>query len=434
MIKNKLQIVFYFLWILLLNITTGNASVSESIVQNENNPSSPVIHYFYLHPVQNVLPLELYFRIDEKEVQFMKEPDLGKGRIYRKLLPLGNDEKDYIPFAWNVKTQKLYLDFNRNLDLTDDPDNVFDASEKKKRIQKFTNIPIERQIDIPHEKSPLILRFMDRKPIHTSVYYVDFYLMDFNNLILYLNVNSSWQGEIDLPDIKAQMTITDNLDGRITSPERPKELSSDIYNLESIVLKDLSTSPTSISSDFILALKIPDKIHINTRPYEVQFDFVERFGEILLKVGFRETTPDMGTILLPGIHIKQLIIYGEYKIHLISPGAKVKIPAGEYKTEKSILETTDAKQRFLGFPDINFTLEKNGEYELNLGGPFKSKVEAHLFRGYLKINHELRGIGNNRYYRLDRDASPQFELDQNASQFEIYKGDKKIFSDKFQFG
>jgi hypothetical protein len=418
-------LIFYLISIFFIRLATGSASISEGILQNEDKPSSPVIHDFYLHPVQKGVPIFLFPAIDEKEVEFKKEPELGRGRIFRKLLLPGKDEKDYIPFAWNVKTAKLYLDFNRNFDLTDDPDNVFKANEKRKKAQRFTTIPIERKVDIPHEKSPLVLRFKDTKPIHTSVYYVDFTLMDYNKLILYVDVNSSWQGEIDLPNIKALMTVTDDLDGWIGPREESKGLSRDIYNLESIVLKDLSTSATSRSYDFIQAQAITDKIHINTRPYEVQYDFAEHSGEICLKASFKEAKPDMGTVLLRGTHIKQLNFYGDSRVHLFSPSGKLIIPAGKYYKVEPILETPDEKQIFIGFPGKGFTLEKNGEYVLKVGAPLKSTISINPYRGGLNIAYALTGIGNEEYTFLNEDAPPQFE---------IYKGDKRIFSDKFQFG
>ena len=79
-----------------------------------------------------------------KEIAFKKEPDFGEKDIVRGSLPAGREENDHICFAWDSTDRTLYLDLNRNLDLTDDPSGVFIHDKSKYSYpQLFTDIPIE---------------------------------------------------------------------------------------------------------------------------------------------------------------------------------------------------------------------------------------------------------------------------------------------------
>lgn len=62
---------------------------------------------------------------------FKKEPPLGKGKpnIRRGRLNPPNGDTNSIPFLWDCAQGKLYLDLNRNEDLTDDPAGTFSTRD-----------------------------------------------------------------------------------------------------------------------------------------------------------------------------------------------------------------------------------------------------------------------------------------------------------------
>ena len=89
------------------------------------NISQPSEHIFNLLHKQR----DYYFNISchsINKVNFEKEPDFSKRNIVRGLIPLGSDKKNYVGFAWDRATKKLYIDLNRNKDLTDDPNGIFE--------------------------------------------------------------------------------------------------------------------------------------------------------------------------------------------------------------------------------------------------------------------------------------------------------------------
>jgi len=75
-----------------------------------------------------------------KSSAFKKEPVFSGSKVIRGTLQLGGSKSDEMGFAWDRAAGKLYLDLNRNLDLTDDPAGVFSCARGfNDSFQFFTN-------------------------------------------------------------------------------------------------------------------------------------------------------------------------------------------------------------------------------------------------------------------------------------------------------
>jgi len=72
---------------------------------------------------------------------FLKEPEASPHHVFRSLLQFGQDTNNPIALMWDQPRQKLYLDLNRNLDLTDDPGGAFSSTDKGFR-QTFANVTV----------------------------------------------------------------------------------------------------------------------------------------------------------------------------------------------------------------------------------------------------------------------------------------------------
>ena len=59
---------------------------------------------------------------------FPKEPAPAPGHVVRGVLKFGDNPSNAIPFLWQPGAKKLFLDLNRNQDLTDDADGVFSGA------------------------------------------------------------------------------------------------------------------------------------------------------------------------------------------------------------------------------------------------------------------------------------------------------------------
>jgi len=407
-VVDKTLVFLCLVYGVLIGIAPAGESMTGEIVASGDEVSSPGIYMFYLKPAQSGEYLYVYPQIDQKkEVEFKKEPDLGKGKIFRKILQIGKDRKIQIPFAWNKSKAKLYIDFNRNLDLTDDPNNVFSSS--KIQFFKFDNIPIT-----------IIIKD------HPVIYYATFYFYESRQMQCYLYISSSWQGDIDLPGLKARMTVFDDMNGEIEySDIGMRKAPNDRFILQPLSFKDRSTTYTAESFHSFTQLPISRKLHFNERSYNVSYEFEKQGEEVLLKTIFEEVSPDLGIISLPGKYIKELILYGEYQVLLYSPSPEARIPAGSYIRGKILLSKPDTSREISADPN-GFTLNKDKTLVYRVGGPLKSRVKiSPMERWNLSLLYTLSGIGDEEYTGSDQDNPPRFE---------IYKGDKKIFADKFQFG
>src|ERR1035437_3088567 len=94
---------------------------------------------------QQVLPYELenvYWSINCTNTPFLKEPELSKQGVFRGMLRFRkNDTNNAIALIWDKPKGKLYLDLNRNLDLTDDPVRVSSSTSNASQ-QFFTNVTV----------------------------------------------------------------------------------------------------------------------------------------------------------------------------------------------------------------------------------------------------------------------------------------------------
>jgi len=108
--------------------------LAASVFAQGSEVSGPNSYMFDLEYVPSGQSLQVHW-LDR--VSFEKEPDFGGRKVAKGLIPTGSEEKDYIGYACDLKKGKLYLDLNRNRDLTDDPNGVFVTSEPWKQSYSY---------------------------------------------------------------------------------------------------------------------------------------------------------------------------------------------------------------------------------------------------------------------------------------------------------
>jgi len=408
--KQRLKVFCCYLIGLFFLFSPGRNPRAEEIVASADEVSSPGVYVFQLKLVEKESPQYYFPEIPKTEVEFKKEPDLGKGKIYRKVFQFGKDHKTLLPFAWNKTTGKLFLDFNANYDLTDDLNNVF-LTTQKRYSQIFKRVPIRVMI----------------KGVPVN-YHVDMEIMDKYGFRSSFWIPSSWKGEIDLPNLQAEIIVKDILDGEISiSPKGSSyRYENDIYHLKPLSLKDRGT-PISIEAlQTLPPLPITDKIHIDNFSYAMSFEFVKKGEEIVLNARFQEAFPETGTVRLSGQFIKQIILFGEYQVFLFFPSLDMKLPAGNYSHGQICLQKSSTGFGKTGNMDRVFTVNPGQRCELKVGGPLKSSIKI-TKRGdkHLDLEYVTLGIGNEVYGGMPGEKVPSFE---------VYKGERKIFSDKFSLG
>ena len=116
--------------------------------------------------------------------------------------------------------------------------------------------------------------------------------------------------------------------------------------------------------------------------------------------------------------------------NLSSPGKLVKLPVGKYFVKNLVVSEYD--QYSIGTkpkPESEngwIFISKDKPAVLKAGAPLKQIIETSRQGNYLILNYKI----------IDSDGNPYFKTTNNniPPEFQIYKGDKLIVSDKFQYG
>ena len=127
---------------------------------------------------------------------FKKEPGFGLRKVVRGTLNFGNNPDQYVPFIWDHAGGKLYLDLNRNRDLTDDPGGVCSCEESARSspsYQTFTNIH---------------LTFKTPKGAYPAR--VDLSLYNYNQTFVTVVPRCGWAGKVSLQGRDWQVGVIEN--------------------------------------------------------------------------------------------------------------------------------------------------------------------------------------------------------------------------------
>ena len=365
-----------------------------------DNALQPSEHIFNLQHKQR----DFYFNISchsINKVKFEKEPDFGQRNIVRGLIPLGSNKKNYVGFAWDRANNTLYIDLNRNRDLTDDPNGIL-TSKLHGSFQHFRDIQLTLQKQNLSLTYTIEMRMYSYGRNHTSCSAI---------------INSGYSTEIELDGRRWHVGIVDNMNGNISSGDR--------FFLSPL---DLDFPAGRNSQE----LRVPGSIFLDSHNYNVSFEFRPGTKTPILQLRLKESKKPMGKLNIEGEHIARLVFEsGSSTVLLHYPQQNVSIPVGDYHCSGVYLYCKNVglfnPQRIFGIKKENISITEDGSTTIKAGGPLKNIVEIKRSGTTLNLNYKLIGIDNKSYTNLNgrRDKPPTFT---------IYKGDKEIASDKFEYG
>jgi len=186
----------FIFWVLTLGYCTGNplyATVSSG------HDDGTEIRQIVRLPFREYSGLVKYSNVplDGKDIVFRKEPDYAGHEVVRGALPTGRDKKDHLCFAWDCTEKRLYLDVNRNLDITDDPSGVYYSYNKNQNFDIFKRIRVASY------------------PGHNPAQYlIDIFLQKHSgNEFCQIIIRSGWQDTIELHGRMWWIGIVDNMGG-----------------------------------------------------------------------------------------------------------------------------------------------------------------------------------------------------------------------------
>ena len=375
----------------ILNLILLSFLLTSSLLGQE--APSATEHIFSLEYTPSGFAMDITLEFSEQDVPFEKEPDIGDRKFFRGFFKTGNEQEDRIGILWDQNKGKLYVDLNRNKDLTDDANGVF-TSNSPGSYQRFENV----QLQLRHGD-------LDLK------YAIEVTLSDFGMVHWTLKVKSGYAGVFELYDKKWQLRIADNLDSKIDR--------SDI-----MYLAQADSGSVQDSRPF----QVAETVFFDGRSYDLSFEFVKGQVSPLLQVTLTEKQVPMGQLNIEGRFIKRAVFEGDIFVILASPKQITPMPQGEYRLDQICLDS-GAGMLFYGDDYYNFdriTVNQSQPGHLKAGGPLDSSVDVKRTGRFLNLSYALKGIGGLNYTSAaGRGDSPGFR---------ILKGDKEIETGNFEYG
>jgi hypothetical protein len=327
---------------------------------------------------------------------FAKEPDLAGHKVLRGALAVGENRSERLGLLWDKDQGRLYLDLNRDGDLTNDPNNAWDRTEEGSRTSsilwhRFNGVRVALVSD---SNAPAVF---------------DVVLNDYGSFRqANFTLRSAYSGTVDLHGQAWTLTLADtNLDGRIDRSDRLR-----LPGTQSI---DPGGSMPSVT--------VPDEVFVGGSDYELILDAFP-------KVTFRHLDVPMGTLEVKAKGIENLHLDGSGRLVWLSLSAEsARIPAGEYTCVVAdlVLKARQTVQpRDLNKVSVN--VPENGTGQIAIGCPLHHYVEASRSGRVLSLSYQLRGEGGERYDLRTLLSSSK------APTFKVYKGGTVVGSGRFEFG
>ena len=133
----------------------------------------------------------------------------------------------------------------------------------------------------------------------------------------------------------------------------------------------------------------------------------------------------MGELKLEGKHLEQLVLQRNdgHTETFNNPGTIIRLPAGQYVVQNVRLKGSYTLSRSVG--SERMTIKADQQEILKVGAPLVPTIKVQRQGPILRLSFDLLGTGGESYNSDDRSKPPTFA---------VYRGQKQIASDKFEFG
>lgn len=359
--------------------------------------SSPAEYVFNLEYQPDGFNHHVFSDMWDEGKRFAKEPDFAERDIARGVLPTGANEEQYTGFAWDRSEGKLYLDLNRNGDLTDDPNGVFENVDADP-FQTFRDIHLEVQRD------------SIRLPY---VVCMDLYRYGKGSTYCNARISSGFSGEVELYGRRWYVAVADDMNGVI---RRDDQLFLSPLDKDAEVGRNQHSLP------------LAETVFFNGHNYDLSFELKAGQMKPSLQATFTESEVPMSRLSLEGKFIKRLSLRAGSALVLLDPPEAIEsIPAGEYECEQIFLDGGELGLFSITYaPAVSVAVIENETATLKVGGPLSSSVDVKRMGNTLQLNYKLLDVGGHSYTSGQRADKPPT--------FTICKGSKEIASGSFEYG
>ena len=351
-----------------------------------------IVHSVQLKPVVGAhvrLRIDFNYRFVNILPPFESEPDFGAKEIARGIIPT-------VPptgFIRNITDHELLLDLDHDRDFVANPPVTYKSIYDGHVVFKDIQVNTVRQG-------------------HTIPYTLTLYTYE-HGCSGWLIVRSGWSGRFELASRQWSMQVIDNLNGVYDS--------NDLVSLAEI---------TSDGKMLIWASRsnAARRIVLAGRTYDLDCEFQDERGSVLLNAAFTEVTGDMGAVRIKAQGVESLSLRNERCLVLLNPSdANTVVPEGDYHIDSCLLKRDphlNGYPRFIA-DDRMITVRSGSTTSLTVGTPLTSTITVNRHKNQLQLVYGLQGLGGEKYQFYNWKSRPSFD---------VYKGPIKIASGRFGFG
>jgi len=345
--------------------------------------------------------LSVDIALGNREVRFKTEPAYEGDDLLRAAIPLGQNQTEFVGFAWDKTAGRLYVDTNRNLDLTDDSGSPYRPAAANGPLTVFENVRLTI------ERNGIPLEYVLQVRLGSE------WMSD-------VLVVSGWQGRVTFGETEFEVTVVDNLDGALGQEDQfyltvPGEASE-------------ASARAQLDDLFIdsIAWGVPGHLAVAGATYAVDTAFEMTEQGVAVRARFLSPQEPLAEVRIQGKYIRELVLADQNaSVCLVyTPGDRVRLPAGMYSVNSALLE--DGWE--LGYPRNGnaYRVTTERPATLPVGGPLRQRITAERHVNRLDLSLEVTGAGGLPYSRNGQFAAP--------AQFAVYRGDSQVHTGTFEYG
>lgn len=333
---------------------------------------------------------------------FQKEPALPGQNVVRGSLLWGPRVEQVMSFIWDKGRGRLFLDLNRNRDLTDDPKGIFDSASREGN-QTFDNVHLVLPTATGDRPARLQLQFNSYQAGNVSVY---------------AGLCSYWQARVSLHGTDWHFGLVESL----------------LENKFSAAPEYLLLRPwTERQRPFNLITSTPDfcgfttNVFFGNRAYGLDWRCYAQGNSAKYQVTFKEQAPRLGELHVTGAGVHRLILTtGRGLTALLDrPQGTVKLPVGSYSLDEIWLRQGETEVLRLNAGRV--TVDEQRPANLVAGGPLTNSVGVRSQGDSLLLNYRLLGVDGGAY----KFPRPDYK---HPPEFAVFRGTNRLATGKFQYG
>lgn len=338
---------------------------------------------------------------------FKKEPAAASGKIIRGIFIFSGAASNSIPFLWQPKAGRLYLDTNRTQDLTGDP---FKA-------------PVADTTGPVYEQTFTNVHLLLNTASGISRVLADILLYEYGSQSMStFEVRSFWQGKLTLQGRDWQAGLVQYMPN-----------GSGSFDNSRLLLRpwERRNQPFNTADGLQATVPFSRKLFLDGRAWQLECLTRSHDAEPSPALQFTEQSAPLGELKITGQFVQRVILAGgPFLVVLDQPAASVQVPAGSYNQPDIALEQNGAAAYCVSSPSQTgrrISVSANTPAVLNVGGPLTNSVTVSREGRDLDLDYMLVGAGGESY-KMATNGLPK------PPAFAVYKDDKKIGSGEFEYG